>query len=75
MRENPRMRWMGGAEPLDQLSEELGVSSAMLGSLLAEAARFAATEHRAWVARQRGQVVRGGGDGGVSVEERVALLG
>jgi hypothetical protein len=72
MRENPRLRWLGRAEPVDELSEELGVSSAMLGSLLAEAAQIAAAEHRAWAERQR---VAGGPGDGVTVEERIALLG
>ncbi len=67
MRESSRFRWV---EPIDELSAELGVSSAMLGSLLAEAARHAAAEHRAWVEQERKRSAEG-----VSVEERLALLG
>lgn len=71
MREDPRLRWVAGtgrAEPVVELAAELGVPSAMLGSLLAEAAAHAAAEERAWVERAQGS-------DGVSVEERVALLG
>lgn len=71
MREDPRVRWVVGterAEPVVELAAELGVSSAMLGSLLAEAAAHAAAEERAWAERAQGAE-------GVSMEERVALLG
>ena len=67
MRESSRFSWV---EPIEELSAELGVSSAMLSSLLAEAAAHAAAEHRAWVDRHRVRSAEG-----VSVEERVALLG
>ena len=75
MRENPRVRRLGRAEPLNQLSEELGVSSALLASLLADAARVAAAEHRAWMTHERGRRAGAGRCEGVSVEERVSLLG
>jgi len=67
MRESSRFSWV---EPIEELSAELGVSSAMLSSLLAEAAHHAAAEHRAWIEHHRRHAAEG-----VTVEERVALLG
>jgi len=74
MREDPRLHWLGRAEPVIQLSEELGVSSAMLGSLLAEAAQVAAEEQRDWAERERRARDARRAEG-VTVEERLALLG
>jgi hypothetical protein len=67
MRESSRFSWV---EPIDELSAELGVSSAMLASLLVDAAKHAAAEHRAWLDHHREFTAEG-----VRVEERVALLG